>query len=153
MAFHAQGANGDLDFDGAMVTITPLDGRGNLVDGGKSYPLSSIGALDYQAPTGLRVGTVQFSVLGDLSIRRRDMNTISFTKKQRSEIDVVVEAIRAALAAQAGGSVSSPPSGATASTVGADILGQIEMVAALHSNGVLTDEEFAAKKASLLERL
>jgi hypothetical protein len=136
-----------------MVTITRLDGRGNLRDGGKSYPISSIGALDYQAPTALSLGTVQFSVLGDLSLRRNDKNALGFSKKQRPEIDVVVEAIRAALAAQAGAPASGQPAAGATPSAGAEILGQIEMLATLHANGVLTDEEFAGKKATLLERL
>jgi hypothetical protein len=152
MAQHAEGADGDLDFDGAMVTITRLMGNGKLKDGGKSYPISSIGALDYRAPTSVRIGMIQFSVLGDLSLRRNDKNALTFTKKQRPDIDVVVEAIRAALAAQAG-AAAGPTATRTASSPGAEVLEQIEMLAVLHSNGVLTDEEFAAKKATLLERL
>jgi hypothetical protein len=34
-----------------------------------------------------------------------------------------------------------------------DIVGQIEKLASLHDAGILTDEEFAVKKAQLLERL
>jgi len=34
-----------------------------------------------------------------------------------------------------------------------DVVGQIEKLASLHDAGILTDEEFAAKKAELLERL
>jgi len=44
-----------------------------------------------------------------------------------------------------------PASGAAQSTE--DIASQLEKLAALHDSGVLTDEEFAAKKAELLSRM
>jgi uncharacterized RDD family membrane protein YckC len=44
-----------------------------------------------------------------------------------------------------------PPSQAGGS--GADVANQLEKLAALHDAGVLTDEEFAAKKAELLSRM
>jgi uncharacterized RDD family membrane protein YckC len=47
----------------------------------------------------------------------------------------------------------SGPSSTTPSRPSEDIPSQIEKLAALHDSGVLTDEEFAAKKAELLSRM
>jgi hypothetical protein len=49
------------------------------------------------------------------------------------------------------GTPPSPPPGAGPTSE--DIPSQIEKLAALHASGVLTDEEFAAKKAELLSRM
>jgi hypothetical protein len=53
--------------------------------------------------------------------------------------------------------VPEPPAPFTQNVAGAasgdDILGTIERLAALHKSGVLSDQEFTAKKAELLARL
>ena len=51
----------------------------------------------------------------------------------------------------AGRSPTSPPSSGAAPE--SDVASQIEKLAALHNSGVITDEEFAAKKAELLSRM
>jgi hypothetical protein len=43
-----------------------------------------------------------------------------------------------------------PPSPAAPAAGGADVTAEIERLAGLHNQGVLTDEEFAAAKAKLL---
>lgn len=54
------------------------------------------------------------------------------------------------MAAEVGGQGGAPDGAAAA---GDDVLGQIAKLADLHAAGILTDDEFAAKKAELLSRL
>jgi len=46
-----------------------------------------------------------------------------------------------------------PPTAPSGETTGGDPLAVIERLAELHARGILTAEEFAAKKAELLDRL
>jgi hypothetical protein len=49
--------------------------------------------------------------------------------------------------------VNPPPPPPTAPSAGTDIADQIKKLAELHGAGILTDDEFAAKKADLLRRM
>ena len=68
-------------------------------------------------------------------------NTVSFLSSQMKEFEVLRDAVEAAI--QRG---PQPP------VVTASIPDQIAQYAALRDQGILTEEEFAAKKASLLSQ-
>jgi hypothetical protein len=99
--------------------------------------------------TTLVNGYIQFSVAGELSRsaggvgRMRDAandeNAVIFTKKHTAEFEAIRDAVLAA--------VTTPAAAAP------DVTDQLSKLAALHEAGVLTDHEFADKKADLLARL
>jgi len=65
--------------------------------------------------------------------------------QQQAQIDA---AAQAAVAAHHGSAPASAP--APAEAAGGDLVGELQKLAALKEQGVLTDEEFAAAKAQLL---
>jgi hypothetical protein len=100
-------------------------------------------------------GFVQFTVPGDREKRSafgsqtssagKDENSVIFIRKQMPEFEKLRAAVETALV-----------QGAQATTpqqFGPSIGDQITQLAALRDQGLLTSEEFAAKKADLLSRM
>jgi len=153
MDLRAKGINGQIAFDGAIVTITREGFMGRTTHGrsAKSLAAKSIGSVQYKRATSLVNGWVQFSVSGESAIRERlgskhqdlskDENAILFRKSALADFDAVVAAIREAQGAFSVGAAIP------------DAADQIGKLAALRDSGVLTEEEFAAKKAELLSRM
>jgi hypothetical protein len=142
----ARGINGTVEFDGVTVSLTkraPLMAK----QGTKTYPISSIGAIQYKAATSLVNGYLQLSILGEVSKRNKrsmsgtptrnigkDENAIIFRKSSGPAFDAIVTALRAAHSTK----------------VGPDLVSQLEGLARLLEQGILTEDEFAAKKTQLL---
>lgn len=154
MDLHAKGINGQVHFDGTTITITRDGFLGMTTHGrsAKTLQARTIGAIQYKAATALLNGFIQFSVSGEYSKRNklgsknqdmaRDENAVIFRKSAVEDFNTLVAAIREA---QAGPNalVAGPP----------DVADQIGKLAALRDQGALTEDEFATKKAELLERL
>lgn len=151
----ARGANGTVTFDGNTVSLEKRSALG-AKQGTKTYTLRSIGAVQYFKATALLNGYVQFSVMGEVSKKNRtvyggapssdmakDENAVIFRKSQLAEFEALVEAIRLAQNAEE----------APAVTPATDPAQQIASLAALRDQGILTEDEFAAKKAELLSRM
>ncbi len=90
-------------------------------------------SVDYKK--GLATGNINLSASGDHS-------HISFVPKQ--DIERVAQCIRSQM-----GAVKAHPTQHTADAIPE----QIKKLATLHEQGVLTDDEFASKKAELLSRM
>lgn len=150
---HAKGVNGQVSFDGATVVITREGFLARSTHGRseKALAVRSIGAVQVKPASALVNGHVQFSVSGESSKHStgfgkshdasKDENAVIFTKKQQPEFDAIVAAVRQAQAS--GGAPAAAP----------DVTEQLAKLGQLRDAGVLTDEEFAEKKAQLLERL
>ncbi|OKL46805.1 hypothetical protein BSR28_05035 [Boudabousia liubingyangii] len=147
-----KGVNGQIDFDGQKVTITRegFMARASQGRSSKVLHLHQIAAVQYKPPSRLVNGFIQFSVSGELSEKvalkgqrtkaaAQDENAVILWHKHKEEAEALVDAINDALAAQ------HQPTG-EGSSAGTDI----EKLAELHSQGILTDEEFAAAKAKAL---
>lgn len=144
----ATGVNGRMAFDGSLLTIT-RKGIGNK--GQKTIPLASVGGIQIRPATMLANGFIQLSVVGEVSRSKggigrlqnaaNDENAIIFTKKHTPEIEAFRDAV---LAAQ---SVPTP------TPAQPDVADQLAKLATLRDSGVLTEDEFAAAKTELLERL
>lgn len=151
---HAKGVNGQISFDGATVVITREGFLARSTHGRseKSLPVKSIGAVQIKPASALVNGHIQFSVSGESSKKSigfgksqdaaKDENAVIFTKKQAPAFEALRDAVRAA---QAGGGVPAPAA--------PDVASQIQQLGQLRDQGLLTDEEFDAKKAELLGRL
>lgn len=146
-ALSAKGVNGTVTLENGLVTI---ERRGFGHRGNKKVPLASIGGVQIKPPTAIVNGFIQFSIAGEVSRSAggagrsmnaaQDENAVIFTKKQADAFEAIREAVLAAATAPA-----APTS--------VDVADQLSKLAALHDAGVLTDDEFSAKKTDLLARL
>lgn len=106
----AKGHNGQVEFDGRMVTIK-RDGFFARVAHGKnekSLPLRQITAVQLKPVSLTSSGYIQFTVPGETSKNKRrgsaatsatkDENSVIFTKKHQSDFEALAKAINAALA-------------------------------------------------------
>lgn len=147
----ATGINGQVVFDGQTVSITRKGfvawvGHGGA--GSKVIPVKSIAAVQFKPATSMVNGFVTFTVHGEVSRSKagrakanaaNDENGVVIRKSHMEAMQPLVDAVQAAIVAPAPGTATAP-----------DPLDQIARLAELHKQGILTDEEFATKKASLL---
>lgn len=155
MDLEAKGRNGQVRFDGRFVTI---DRKGVLArlsvgKGEKRIPVAAITAVQWKKPGPMVNGFIQFTVAGGNERRSRfgsqttdaarDENSVVFSRGQARWFGAIRAAVEAAIADQ------HRPAAAAA----AGPLDQMAKLAELHAAGVLSDEEFTAKKADILDRL
>lgn len=130
---------------GADVTIYDT---GSHVLGGVSQQQSTGRSLTFTGQDG-PVRPEDFPVVSET----RPVDVVSGTRPVAAVPETPPSALTAAASPAAAPAAS--PAVAAAAPAGAfgDILGTIERLAELHGRGILTDDEFAAKKADLLARL
>lgn len=152
MSTEIKGSNGTISFDGQTVTITRKGLGAALMSGArgtKTLPLSAITAVQYKK-AGMTVGYLQLSVPGDTQRQGRnathtvqqDENTVTFYAKQNAEFEALASSLNAALLSKSAPVQAAP-----------DLADQIGKLAALRDQGILSEDEFNAKKAELLARL
>jgi hypothetical protein len=120
--------------------------------GEKRIPLASIASVQWKPPGALVNGYIAFTVPGGKEKQSRfgsattdaskDENAVIVTKKQGEAFLVLREAVEAAMSARAHGHPPAP-----------DVMDQPRKLAELRDAGVVSPEEFEAKKADLLGRL
>ena len=149
-SFTARGRNGQLTVTPTKIIISRKGAIGFISQGHKGekeIDLSQISAVQFKKPGLGTVGYIQFSFLGGGETKGgirdavRDENTILF-KGGKVEADFVkakelIDTYRSRLRGEgsAGGSVG---------------LGDLEHLAQLRDRGILTEEEFTAKKKQIL---
>lgn len=149
----AIGQNGQLAFDGSIITITRKGFFGTVGHGRntKTLPLRSVSAVQFKPANALLNGYVSFSISGESGRSRAgngrtdattDENAVIIMKKHMPAMQAFVDAVQAAITAPA--SVDAVPS--------LDPMEQLGKLAALRDAGVVTAEEFDAKKAELLSK-
>jgi hypothetical protein len=144
----AHGILGSVAFDGQWVTITKR-GTGQTMKGTRRLSVSQITSITFKPATALYHGYIQFTVAGTpaAAVRksglaagrpsREDRDSLSFPKKKNSDFLRLQEAVQSA--------VESASKGANL-----DVADQLRRLADLRSDGLLTDSEFQAQKARLL---
>lgn len=150
----ASGHGGSVEFDGNFVTIT-RKGFGRIVigKGNKRIPVTSIAAVQLK-PAGVIVnGFIQFTIAGGVERRSRfgkqtsdaarDENSVVFTRKRQPAFEQLRSEIEAAMVRR----MASPASAVAAPSL-ADQLTQLTQ---LRAAGALSEEEFQAAKARLLQ--
>jgi hypothetical protein len=154
-ALFAHGQTGSVSFDGDYVTIERKGLRARAMAGGKGrrIPVSSISHVQWQQPGFGRNGWISF-VLGQDIARRgdrlqmqdaaHDEFSVMVTKKQAPAFEEIRDAVESAIT-----DISRPVQVSSGESPAA----QLKQLADLHAAGVVTDEEFAAKKADLLGRM
>jgi hypothetical protein len=155
MPTEARGRNGVVAFDGHFVTINRKGflARASIGKGEKRIPLGSISAVQLKPAGPMMNGFIQFTVPGGNERRSKfghqtfdatkDENSVMFTKAQMPQFLALRGEIEQAIVAR-----SSPNTGAAP-----NLADQIQQLASLRDQGILTDEEFDAKKADLLSRM
>lgn len=117
------------------------------LSGDKDILISQISSIQMKRATNLTSGFIQFAFAGGLEAKRglgqatSDENTVVFRKGQQADF----EAIKSAIERRMSRGHQVPQSSSTGSA--AD---EIEKLASLKHKGLLTDEEFEAKKRQLL---
>ena len=138
----AKGFNGVVEFDGTTVFIQ------RKLAGTVSLPASSIASVEFK-PGGMLVGYVKFHTGAAIDGRKtrnkseallRDPHAVTLQWTHNKAFEPLVAAVQEALNA----GVSAPVS---------DVSAQLVSLGELHKAGVLTDEEFQAKKTELLGRM
>ena len=151
-ALVAKGNNGVITVDGDWLTIerrTP--GRAGHSMGFRRIPLASITAVQLRHAGVFANGFIRFTVQGSPQFRgglqnaMRDENAVIFRRRQAKGFSIVRAAVEHYINALHAGDRSG--------TGEPDIPEQIKKIGELRDQKLITEEEFAAKKAQLLERL
>jgi Domain of unknown function (DUF4429)/Short C-terminal domain len=149
---YAKGNNGLITIDGDWLTIDRTGfGRGGHSQGDRRIPLSSITAVELRQARMFTNGFIRFTVPGSPDLgggvqsAMRDQNAVTFRRGQAKGFNMIRAAVEQSITAhQAGaGGVAAEP----------DIPEQIKQLDELRDQKLITDEEFEAKKADLLDRL
>jgi hypothetical protein len=145
-----KGYTGTVVFDGQSITIIKTGvGRVSSGRGQIRIPVRSVTAVMWKPAGPVVNGYIHFSVPGGTDRRSRSQsanvrlspNTVSFLRSQMQEFEALRNAVEEAI-----------QHGLQPTVVPASITEQIAQFAALRDQGILTEEEFAAKKASLLSQ-
>jgi len=110
--------------------------------GEKDIQLAAISSIQFKNAGRLTSGYIQFAFMGGqeskagLLLAAADENTVMFRRSQQPAFEALREAVQLRLA----------PSENT----GGSVADEIEKLAALRERGILTEDEFQAKKAQML---
>lgn len=147
-----QSGSGFVRFDGQFVHIqhSGILSRATVGKGSKRIPVRSITSIHLKPAGAVVSGYIQFSFGGGNEKRAtfgrqsfdaaNDENSILFTKREQPYFEALRDALESAMAA--------PMSTATS-----DPVEQLKGLGQLRDAGILTDEEFAAKKDEVLRRM
>lgn len=108
----------------------------------EDFPLSKVSSIQWS--TGMMWGTITIFASGN----KAEINNVP-----KSDGKAIVDHVRDRLHDRPAESPVEAPSTAASDTSHDDTIAAIEQLKRLHEQGILTDEEFAAKKTELLGRL
>jgi len=152
-SIHARGVNGQITIDGHWLTIERKGFRGRVghSKGDRRIPLGSITAVQVRPAGSFANGFMRFTVPGSPELRgglqnaSKDENAVIFNKSQADDFERVQLAVEAYIVAQR--------SGRTPAAAAPDVPEQIRKLGELRDQGLLTDEQFEAKRDELLSRM
>jgi hypothetical protein len=156
----AKGHTGTVIFDGQFVTIvrTGALARMTVGKGEKRIPLRSITAVQWKKPGPFVNGFIAFTVAGGNENRSRlghqtvdavhDENSVVVMTTQEAVFLQLRAAIESAIA-----TAHQPVQFPVIAPAPPDVMTQLRQLGELRDLGVVTPEEFEAKKADLLRRL
>ena len=144
----AKGYNGQVRIDGDWLIIERKGlGRLGHSKGDKRIALGQITAVKMRPAGRLANGFIYFStpgrdeLRGGLSAARTDDNAVIFTRNHQSEFDAIREQVENYVAER---------SAAPVSAARPDPAEQIRKFAQLRDEGILSEDEFQAKKSEIL---
>ncbi len=142
---------------------SPLQARLGRTQPDREIPLHTVTAVEWQAPSFMRMGRLRLVVAAGIG-EKTGQGTAAFAFQKwerqafeafRTELERCVEAARlhppdmgadAATGETPAGAPATPPAGA-------DVPDQIRRLAQLRDDGLITADEFEAKKRDLLARM
>ena len=151
---YAKGSNGVITIDGDWLTIDRKGfRRARHLTGDRRIPLASITAVQLQYARVFTDGFIRFTVAGSgsaefrggLQNAMRDENAVTYRRRHAKGFNI----IRAAVEQY----ISTHHAGTRSGASEPDIPEQIKKLGELRDQKLITDEEFEAKKAQLLDRL
>lgn len=146
-SMEAEGSNGRMILDGTSITIS-RKGTGLItflnqgLQGDKMIPIHQITAVQLKEPGFATRGYLRLSINGRDPVGGalgavKDENAVLFDMRNLKEFEAMRDAIKARInIGPSNGSIS--------------MADEIEKLAALRDKGLLTDEEFTAKKRQIL---
>jgi len=149
----AKGFDGNVTFDGTVVVI---ERNRSKVD--KRIPVGSITSVQWSPPRGLNgfiLGNITFTIPGENFIPQQGVkigkgvvnpNAVNFKKPAAKDFEVVRDAINAAI--EKGSEDSNTP---VVPQNPVSVGDELKKLADLRDSGILTETEFDAQKAKLLE--
>lgn len=144
----AKGHNGQLEVHDDRIVIKREGLMGLLTQGfkgNKEIPISQITAIQFKKTGTIFSGYIQFSIMGGVESRggvfdaTKDENTIMFIKKQEPDFEKAKQMIEEKMY-KSKATMTNPTSG----------LDELEKLADLKKKGIITKEEFEAKKKMIL---
>ncbi|MGM0806477.1 MAG: DUF4429 domain-containing protein [Bacillota bacterium] len=149
----ANGINGQLEVSGSKIVIRRKGIMSKLtqgIKGDKEILIKQITSIQFKPGGNLTNGFIQFAFSGGKENKGgimdavHDENTIMFKKKQNPEFEAIKQAIEEKI-----NELNSPVIQQAAAAL--DLADQIKKLADLRDSGILTEDEFNAKKKQLLE--
>ena len=125
-----------------------------LYKGDKEIPIDQITAIQWREPSNPLSGHIQFTIMGGSSDSKpgsTDENAMMFEGETRHHFAALKSMVEERMARVRASRYGAPS--AFGAPSGPDITEQIRKLADLHAAGILSDEEFATKKAELLARM
>lgn len=148
--------NGDVSFDGSFVTIhrRGFTARATVGKGDVRLPISQITEVRFKPAGGLVNGFILFVTAGmqvpnaKFGSQMKDLSrlpsAVIFTKKGQADFEHLREVVEQAIADH------HSKAGSTTIVQQNSEADELAKLADLRDKGILTDEEFAAKKAQIL---
>jgi hypothetical protein len=150
MGIEVKGYNGSVAFDGQFVTIIRKGALARMTvgKGEKRIPLASITAVQWKPAGAMVNGFIQFTVPGGNEKKSafgsqtrgavNDENSVVFVKKQMPDFEELRMQVEMAIARRGSGQPAAP-------APQPNIAEQIQQLAGLRDQGLLTNEEFACR--------
>lgn len=148
----AKGVNGQIDVSGDRITIRRKGGIAFFTQGlkgDKDILISQISSIQFKKAGALTNGYIQFGFLGGteskggLQAAIKDENSVVFKRgNQQRSFEAVKEYVEAAQQRLSASNGAAPAS---------SNLDELQKLADLKAQGIVTDEEFEEKKRQLLE--
>ena len=155
MELFAKGQDGQLELSGDMLIIhrkgVLAKVTKGLTTGERRIPIASITAVQFK-PAGLTSGYIRFSMLGAVDKRpgimagTQDENQVQFMKKHQGEFEAIRDHIEGTIGRRESTDVGSGGLPGPA----LDPMDQVRKLAELRNQGIVSEEEFQAKKKALL---
>lgn len=148
----AKGINGTMSISGTFVVIERGGGFRTLatqgLKGEKRIPLSSVTSVQFKGATHMTSGYLQIGLLGASESKggyiaaASDENTVSFFIKHQRFFEPMRDYILAQIGRTEEAEATAPGFAA-----------QLQQLASLRDQGILSEDEFQTKKAEILARL
>ena len=165
LPFHARAGEGRAVFDGSRVRLTWdgfFAGTAKQTEEHREYPLSEIERAAWQPPVDLSEGWLRIVLRGVTIPEATDISHDFFTlathgAKGSEEAFLMAATVNAHLAEDGAGAGAGSELIEAAEAAGSDngeaVFAKIRELGRLRDEGLVTDEEFAAKKVELLARI